>query len=308
MKKLFFLVLLINAILAGPSFADKVTLKDEARIDGNNIMLADIFDGINPADNRKIASAPKPLDSMVLDAGFLSQVAKGYGLDYKIRTGYEKIRVYRNGKIVDASTVASLLKDALADKGVGDDYDVSLLNNEVIAVPSDNELDLEISELAYSDKTSMVVAVLRVRSGGEVFADYKLNARVHQMTEVPVMRGTVGVGKIINEADIAYERVRTDKIRSNIALSADELIGRYAKRTLKAGQMVSVNDLKVPTMVAKGKQVRVIFRKPYMTLTIIGKALDSGTKDEMVRVMNTTSKAIINAVVAGANTVVVSEI
>jgi len=308
MKKLFWIILLVFVMFAGDALAGKITLKDEARIDGKNIMLADIFDGINPEDNCKIASAPRPLDSMVLDAGFLSQVAKGYGLDYKIKTGYEKIKVYRNGKIVDAETVAALLKDALADKGIGDDYDVSLVNHEIIAVPSGKDLDFEISELAYSDKASMVVAVLRVKDGGEVFADYKLTARVHEMTEIPVMRATVGVGKKITEADIAYNRIRADKVRSNVALSADEVVGRYAKRTLKAGQMVSVNDLRMPAMVSKGKQVRVIFKKPYMTLTIIGKALDSGTKDEIVRVMNTASKAIINAVVAGRNTVVVNEI
>jgi len=308
MRKLFWIGLVIFLICGSDALAGKVTLKDEARIDGKNIMLADIFDGISPEDNCKIASAPRPLDSMVLDAGFLSQVAKGYGLDYKIKTGYEKIKVYRNGRVIDDETAASLLKEALADKNIGDDYDVFLLNHDTIAVPADGDLDLEISELAYSDKASMVVAVLRVKSGGENFADYKLTARVHEMAEVPVLSSAVGIGKKITEADIAYVRVRTDKIRSNAVLSADELVGRYAKRTLKAGQMVSANDLRLPAMVAKGKKVRVIFKKPYMTLTIIGKALDSGTKDETVRVMNTASKAVINAVVTGTNTVVVNEI
>ncbi|OPZ78450.1 MAG: flagellar basal body P-ring biosynthesis protein FlgA [Alphaproteobacteria bacterium ADurb.Bin438] len=285
-----------------------VYLKNEARVADKHIMLSDVFEGIKSDEDHKIASSPNPFETITLDASFLSQVAKGYGIDWAVKTGYETIKVTREGKFVATDTVLSLIKESLFDKGVSEEHEISLINSDPIAIPSNIEPSFEFSDIAYIEKTGLFSGTLLVKNKQEIVLMEKINAKVFEMIEIPVAKSSIPLGKVIEEEDLEYQRIKTNALRTNVALNIDEIVGKYARRTIKQGQMVLINDLRMPLLVSKGKAVRMIFKKRNMTLTSVGKALDSGTKNELIRVMNPNSKMVVQAVVTGNNTVVVNEI
>ncbi len=52
--------------------------------------------------------------------------------------------------------------------------------------------------------------------------------------------------------------------------------------------------------------VTILYRHPRMTLTAKGRAMEDGSDGEVIRIANTKSNTVIEAVVVGAHTVAVT--
>ena len=98
--------------------------------------------------------------------------------------------------------------------------------------------------------------------------------------------------------------------RRPVSPAADRRSGGYrrqaARRTLRAGQPLYANDLRAPIIVAKGSNVTMSYRTSSMVLTTIGKALKDGGQGETIRVLNTQTNTVIDAMVEGSGMVVVT--
>jgi len=75
---------------------------------------------------------------------------------------------------------------------------------------------------------------------------------------------------------------------------------------LRAGQPIRNGDVRAPVVVAKGSLVTMILKTRNMILTSKGRAIENGAIGDTVKIMNTRSKTVIEAVVAGANRVTVN--
>ena len=83
----------------------------------------------------------------------------------------------------------------------------------------------------------------------------------------------------------------------------DDLIGKSARRALRAGQPLDPRDVQVPVLVKRNALVTITLRTPNMTLIGRGKALENGGMDQTVRIQNQDSRRTIEAVVTGPNRV-----
>ncbi len=75
---------------------------------------------------------------------------------------------------------------------------------------------------------------------------------------------------------------------------------REMKRAVKAGQPLVATDLKLPAVIRKGAQVKIIYIAKGVRLTVDGVAQNEAALGEPVRVLNTFSKRTIDAVVREA--------
>ena len=105
-------------------------------------------------------------------------------------------------------------------------------------------------------------------------------------------------GETIAQTDLAYKTV-SDTVMSGTVSSMDDLIGMATRRVLHAGESVRLEDVRRPTLVAKGSTVTMSFEAPGITLTTMGRAMSEGGLGETVTVQNPASFRQVSAVVTG---------
>ena len=83
----------------------------------------------------------------------------------------------------------------------------------------------------------------------------------------------------------------------------DALKGMEARRMLRAGEIVRVDDVRHPVVVTKGAIITMTFEAPGVTLTATGRAMSEGGIGDTVTVQNPASFRLISGVVTGPGAV-----
>src|SRR5262249_18285702 len=126
---------------------------------------------------------------------------------------------------------------------------------------------------------------------------------VNTDVEVVVLKNDVARGEVIAEGELDYTAVPQIRANSSIVRAISDVAGMEARRALKAGELIRTNDLKRPTLVAKGSTVTMLFEAPGMRLSAIGRALAEGAEGDTITILNPTSYRKVEAVVVKAGTV-----
>ena len=116
---------------------------------------------------------------------------------------------------------------------------------------------------------------------------------------MPVPIRNLARGEVIGEADIEWLRLLNAKLVGDVVTTADRIVGLESRRLLRAGAPVCATDLRPPLLVSKDDQVTLVFATRYMRLTTTGRALDSSSLGEVIRVLNTRSNNTVEARIDG---------
>jgi flagella basal body P-ring formation protein FlgA len=120
---------------------------------------------------------------------------------------------------------------------------------------------------------------------------------------VVVPNRDIARGETIAEADLVYGTIPSTNVFAGIATSADALRGMEARRVLRAGQIVRIDDVRHPVVIAKGAIVTMTFEAPGVVLSASGRAMSEGGLGDTVTVQNPASFRQISGVVTGPGTV-----
>ena len=78
-----------------------------------------------------------------------------------------------------------------------------------------------------------------------------------------------------------------------VALSADDVVGLVARRTLLPGQSIPINALAAPRVVRAGAAVKLVYVDGGLEITAVGSALQDGAVGQSVQVRNDDSGVTI---------------
>jgi len=120
---------------------------------------------------------------------------------------------------------------------------------------------------------------------------------------VVVPNRDIARGEVIAESDLVYGTISSTTVFSGIATSVDTLKGMEARRMLRAGEIVRVDDVRHPVVVAKGSMVTMTFEAPGVTLTASGRAMSEGGVGDTITVQNPASFRQISCIVTGPGAV-----
>jgi len=105
-------------------------------------------------------------------------------------------------------------------------------------------------------------------------------------------------GATIAQADLSYTTTENNVMVGTVT-SMHDLVGMQARRTLRAGETVRLNDVRKPILVTRGSTVSMTFEAPGIVLTTSGKAMSEGGLGDTVTVQNPASYRMVSAVVTG---------
>jgi flagella basal body P-ring formation protein FlgA len=306
MRKFLLILPLALVLFASSALADGVRVRAGATVRGDYIRLGDLFENAGEKAGAQIAYAPAPGERAIFDAQWLYNVARAYGLDWRPLTLRTRIVVERDSQLIGQQEIEDQLKTALAQYDIGDAVDLELNNAAMrIYVAADEPATVGVEGLSYDPSTGRFTATIAAPADKPSAYRTRVTGRVHQLVEVPVLTKRVRAGHLIRERDVTWVNMRERKVGRDTITDGDQLIGMAAKRPIGPGKRILVSEVRRPLLVPKGSLVTMELRTDQMRLSVQGRALDEGSKGDVIRIVNPQSNAIVEAVVTAAGLAVV---
>jgi flagellar basal body P-ring formation protein FlgA len=281
----------------------QVVLRQNIIVDNTLVLLGDFFDGAGEKATIAVAYAPEPGKRAVFDANWLYRAANAYGLKWKPLSLKQQAVVKRETVTIGREEIEDHILAALIDKGVDPEMTVELSNRSMrLYVPSSSLASVIVENVDYDQRTKRFSAYVSTPDSKTT----RVTGRLQKMLSVPVPNRRVLKGELINSQDIVWIKTPSDRVQPDIVMHPDDLIGKTPRRGLRSGSPVRSSDVQRPIIVKKGSLVTMILKTPMMTLTSQGQAIDNGSDGDVIRLTNTQSNTVIQAVVSGPGVVTIT--
>lgn len=307
-KLLLLLAASFSACMAAP--CDAATTRGEVLLGGTNITLGDVFLNAGDKAGMIVGQTPAPGQKLILDVTALNQMARSSGFDWKPENNYERVVVIRDSNSLNAAKIKELVTAELSKVAPNKDLDVALDNQTLeIHRAKDEPLSYHFTEVKYDPIKSRFETNLLVDKAGSSDADViKVSGRAMMMVQVAILNHNVAAGDVISERDVDWSRAPADKVGSDAVTDATRLANSESRRSLNAGSVLHMHDLRGAKMVTKGSIITIAVETPYMTLNTQGRAMADGAMGDTIQVINTQSNRSVDAVVVASGKVSVSPV
>ncbi|MBL4748744.1 MAG: flagellar basal body P-ring formation protein FlgA [Magnetovibrio sp.] len=307
------LFLLPNALLAkevtqnntikpatlAPDMPHFVSLTSHVMLDTDVVRLSDIFQGAGDRGDSIVAYAPRPGGRAVFDRRWLRRLASAYKLNWRPSSKMDRIVIERASKIVRREEVENLLYTYMVNEG-GDSSSRAVMSNRSMKIhlPTNTVQELAVQQMSIDQGNGRFSAILTW--GTAANERLRVNGRFVRMIEVPVLANRVMRGATITPSDIKWLTLPEARLSRTVITDMDMLVGMATKRAIQPGKAISANDVRRPLLVNRGEIVTMLLTTPYMQLSSKGKALQSGSVGDTIRISNLRSNTVIDAVVTGS--------
>lgn len=284
-----------------------VSLKHNSLIEGNVITLGHIFSGLERKGEKVLGPAPQPGHDMVLNARTLMRIAVAMDLPWRPVSTADQVVLSRAATVIPKDMVMDRLKEALKAQGVRGHFDLAILagSNDII-LPFGSAQSVKIDHVRFSKDQNRFDASVIAPAQGQAIVRENISGTIQRLAQVPILNRTFKTGNVIARNDIDFIHLRTNALKHNIVLSEDELIGMTPRRIILAGEPIRDNEIQAPQIVERGELVTMVFDRGGLSLTAQGKALQSGAKGDVIRVVNASSSKTLQATITGQKEVAVS--
>ncbi|MCH7485873.1 MAG: flagellar basal body P-ring formation protein FlgA [Proteobacteria bacterium] len=305
-KTAIMLALLAAAPAAGAEPGGQVILRSHVVVNSDLVLLGDIFTGAGDKADTPVAYTPAPGKRAVFDARWLSRVARAHGLNWRPTGIRDRTVVKRESFVIGRQEIEDVILAALIDRGANPGLEVELSNRMLrLHVAGDATATIAVDDAVFEPRTKRFTAIIVAPADDPSAKRIRVTGRLIKVSDVPVLARRVMSGEIIGEGDIEWIKVRSSRLQRDIILDAGDLVGKSAKRGLRAGKPVRASEVRRPLLVTKSSLVTIILRAPSLLLMSQGRALEHGSDGDTIRVINTQSNKVIEAMVIGPGRVTV---
>jgi flagellar basal body P-ring formation protein FlgA len=201
-----------------------------------------------------------------------------------------------------AGLLAKRIDAAVESRGIPGPREI-VLDNPMLSLPKDTTVEtMRLAALHVDRRTGRLMALFAAAAGKP---QLRVTGRVFQLVDVLVPARTIAAGEIIAEHDLEHATVRRDPLAQEPLADAAAFIGKTARHALRAGEPVYAADLQVPVVIHRGELVTMVLQTPLMTVSAQGQALEDAVRGAAIRVTNTKSHRIVEAVATGPGMVAI---
>jgi flagellar basal body P-ring formation protein FlgA len=296
----------IALIAVAPCLTDAATaasLKPMTTLHGPQVLLSDLFDAAGPNANRTLGPGPAPGGRIIVEAAQLGAIARQFGVDWRPASKADRAMLEWPGKPMARAEAILAVRSALVAAGASEDCEIELPGFTSPTVPLDATPRPEVSQLDYDPSSGRFSAVLTVLADGMDPINARISGRADDVVELPVTTMRLSAGTILRPEDLHVVRIHTNLVHGEAIRQAERAVGLQLKRQVAVGVPLSPVDLVAPTLVQRGASVEMRLQTAGLSLTGKGTALEAGAVGERIRVLNPTSRAVVDAEVIGAGLV-----
>jgi flagella basal body P-ring formation protein FlgA len=305
MRKFFILAASLAALSPSLAFADTMLLPS-ATVTGNTIHIGDIFRDAGPHASDPVAPAPALGTRVTFNAAWLGSIAREHHLAWQPSSDFDQTSVERASRTIDADTVGQRILAAAAADTPDGDATIQLDNPGLrFIVPAEASDAMTIDGLNVDPRTGRFSVFVTAPANGDNAQRQRVSGRIVYQETIAVPAHGMNIGDVFGPSDVSETKLPRDRVASDAITNPQQLIGKAARRILRAGETVRAGDVADPIVVHRGDLVTITLNTASMQLTAQGKAVEDGAMGASIRVTNTQSNRAIDTVVVGPNQVVI---
>lgn len=286
--------------------ASAATLRPMGTLNAATVRLSDLFDDAGENATRVLGPGPAPGGRIVVEAPQLAAIARQFGVAWKPISAADRAVLERPGKPLDREVVMDVLRAALTSAGVPADSEIEVPSLSLPLIPFESQLRPVVTQLEHDPASHAFAATLTLGGAEMVAVHLRLGGRVHDTITALVPVRSIHQGEAIRAEDLRPLRIRAGQLQADVVRNIENVAGLTPRMTLQAGQPVRLADLIRPPVVRKGGSVQMVLTGAGLSLVAQAQALESGATGERVRVLNPSSRAVLEAIVIGPDKVRVS--
>lgn len=285
-----------------------VTLHNKTEMHKMNVRISDVFDGVPAEIDRDIAQAPAPGKQVIYDVNVLTRIAQKYRLDWEPQSVADHVVISTPCTRITADTIreAVVLKIRESEGTPlhkNNTVDITFDNHALeVDLPADQAPDFTLNNFTY-DPTNKHFRVDLVTESSSGLFTVPVTGHISIRRSVPVLAHRLEGGTTVQNSDIDWIEVPEDKVNASVVTDARQIVGREVRRDTEGETLLFVHDVTLPRFIKRGSLITMQIDTPYMSLSVQGKALQDGSKGDVVRVLNVQSNRIIEGTVSGPETV-----
>ncbi len=300
-RKIRILGLILFVVLNAVSNAEgapepllRIYLPRQARVADQKVTLGDVTvvrgqsDVIEKAEAINLGRLSAPSQEMVISRAMILGRLTGSGFeaaDIEI-TGAQKVVVAQRRQIIRADKITeeaeSFLKKNFPDKSVCRHETIGSVDDFVLPVEA-KIIDLQPSLAAGGSRNRMKVNIAIIADGTNAGVR-EVGFRLNYFCRQAVALRDIAPGEIITKDNVEV----TQKI-SSVAEPLDWQVpyGMAARRPIAANSLVTpgmVGPVQREVLVKRNRHVAVVFERPGLSLTAVGKAMEDGREGDYIKV------------------------
>lgn len=138
---------------------------------------------------------------------------------------------------------------------------------------------------------------VKVSCGGATPWSIYTPVQIAQFGEVAVASRSLARGDVVQPGDIQFERQNLSQLGPNYVDSASRVVGFELKRPLREGEALRLSYVEPPKIVQRGDRVTLEAQANGLAVVAPGMAMANGQMGERIRVKNSQSERIVDALV-----------
>lgn len=301
---LIFALIMVASSFTSPQAA---ALRNNVTVVSEVVRLGDLFADAGDQADTVVAAAPAPGQKQIFSTHRLWALARDNKLKWTPTSRYDRVTIVRAGRPIDHGEIAERLRTALMQAGLPENHEIAINNRNLnLFAPIGAQQPFTLHNTRLNARTGGFSTMIVVPTGKHSVTRMQVTGIAYAMVEVPVLNRRIKRGEIIERGDLSQVRLRRNILSRNAILESDVIVGKASRRTLRPGVPLKNSDLRRPIVITKGSLVNIVIRTKNMILTAKGRAIQNGAMGDAVRVKNTRSKTIIDAIVVAPNRVFIT--
>lgn len=303
----FAIALLAQAFAAPPAPAgaqeSTPALRASVVVQGGLVTLGDLFENAGAAATTPVFRAPDPGETGHVSAARIAEAARRNGLEWRNEKATAQVAVRRDSTRIGLDEIRDRIAEAVRARlalAPGEHIALTLARtSRALHLPTDLNGAVRVAHLDLSARGGEFTAELTPEGeiASSVRAVYRGTATVTM--RLPVLSDTVSRGETISSGMVQMREVPRDRIPPDAVLAVEELAGMAARRNLHPGQALRADDIQPPRLVRRNGAVTITYVQGALNISMQGRSLDDGARNDLVRVLNLRSKRTIEAFVTG---------
>ncbi len=304
-----FPVILLAQVRALDSQVEKVYvyLKSEAETTTGQILLGDValVSGFNEKlirslNHLPLGPAPMPGESLNLAKANIRRSMVVHGIDpVKVAlVGENLVEVKRSGRTITKEDIAPLVEDYVerswANRQVRTEIIYSRLPKEMTV--HSNNFDLRVLDPVKPGVSGSIALSLAALENDRVLVRIPVSLKVRAFGNVAVMNRDVRQGELLSPEDFSFIEREITRKHSNPVRTVGEAANKKLKRTVKAGQILTLDHLEIPPLIERGDEVTLIVEYKGVRVSCPGKAKEKGRLGDRIMVRNLYGKNLVGEI------------
>jgi flagella basal body P-ring formation protein FlgA len=284
-------------------------LKSDVTVSGEVVRIGDLVEHAGAVANIAVFRAPDPGNTGSVPIERVLDALRPHDVIALDTRGLTDVKVTRTSRAITAQDIeAKIAQEIAVQLGVRDVARIGVtFDREPVTLHVDAGLTgpLQTARLGFDRRSGRFDAQIEIPAGGKRNA-MRFTGTAAEVFEAAVLTRPVARGEILRPSDVAIERRPKTEIQGDAIADTAVAIGQAARRALRPGTALRQGDLQRPEIVQRNEPVLILYQVPGISLTLRGKALDSGAEGDVVNVLNIQSKRTVQGTVSGSGRVTVS--